>query len=248
MDVPGSGPVLTSSVQVATDGLNYGEDGKQAGFIDLGGVVLNDQGKQTADFKTRLSVTPLASNLVSDNTRGVIYNHRLPLAPGLYQVRVAARDERGGQVGSALQWIEIPDLAKHQLALSSLLLGGTLVGDAKKEKPAESPQVQFSVDRRFAHTSRFNFLLFIYNAVQPKAGAVSGLTAQVQVLSGDGRVVVNTPARPVSVNGVADLLRIPYAGSFPLQSLTPGHYLLRVSVNDSTAHATATQQAAFTVE
>ncbi|HEY0385365.1 MAG TPA: VWA domain-containing protein, partial [Pyrinomonadaceae bacterium] len=59
VDVPGSGPVLTSSVQVATDGLNYGEDGKQTGFIDLGGVVLNDQGKQAADFKTRLSVAPL---------------------------------------------------------------------------------------------------------------------------------------------------------------------------------------------
>ncbi|HEY0386701.1 MAG TPA: hypothetical protein VGC64_11845, partial [Pyrinomonadaceae bacterium] len=164
------------------------------------------------------------------------------------QVRVAARDERGGQVGSALQWIEIPDLAKHQLTLSSLLLGGTLVGDAKKEKPEQSPQVQFSVDRRFAHTSRFSFLLFIYNALQPKAGAASGLTAQVQVLSSDGRVVVDAPARPVQTAGATDFMRIPYAGSFPLQALTPGHYLLRISISDSAAHATATQQAAFIVE
>jgi VWFA-related protein len=250
VDVPGSGPVLTSSVQVATDTLNYGEDGKQAGFIDLGGVVLNDQGKQAADFKTRLSVTPLASSSVSDNRRGVIYNHRLPLMPGLYQIRVAARDGRGGQTGSASQWIEIPDLAKHQLALSSLLLGGTLVGDAGKEKPEQLPQVQFSVDRRFAHTSRLSFLLFIYNAVQPKAGvaATSGLTTQVQVLSSDGRVVVDTQSRPLPTKGVEDTARIPYAGSFPLQALRPGHYLLRVSINDATNKSSATEQAAFTVE
>ncbi|MFL6258062.1 MAG: hypothetical protein ACJ74T_23880 [Pyrinomonadaceae bacterium] len=35
----------------------------------------------------------------------------VPLKPGIYQVRVAARDERSGVLGSASQWVVIPDLS-----------------------------------------------------------------------------------------------------------------------------------------
>jgi VWFA-related protein len=240
VDVPGSGAVLTSSVQVATDSLNYGEDGKQTGLVDLAGVVFNDQGKQVADFKTRLNVSPLPS----ESGQGVIYNYRSPLAPGLYQVRVAARDGRGGQTGSASQWIEIPDLSKRQLTLSSLLLGGKSVAGAKGEKAQDAPQIQFSVDRRFPRSSRLDFMLFIYNATKEAAG----LTAQVQVLGSDGRIIVDTHGRSLTMKGVEDLARIPYSGSFPLQALAPGHYVLRVTVTGEGGKASATQLAEFTVE
>ncbi len=249
VDVPGSGTVLTSSVQVATDTLNYGEDGKQAGAVDVAGLVINEQGKQVADFKTRLNVTPLASSAASHGARGVIYNHRTPLAPGLYLIKVAARDGRGGQVGSASQWIEIPDLMKRQLTLSSLLLGGVVVNSAGEGKNAQSPQIQFSVDRRFERSARLNFMLFIYNAAQAKGGrAATGLTAQVQVLSNTGRAIVDTHALPLTLNATEDLMRIPYSGSFPLQALAPGRYLLRINITDSATKSSATQQAAFIVE
>jgi VWFA-related protein len=250
VDVPGSGTVLTSSVQVATDTLNYGEDGKQAGAVDVAGLVINEQGKQVADFKTRLNVTPLAASAASHGARGVIYNHRTPLAPGLYLIKVAARDGRSGQAGSASQWIEIPDLTKRQLTLSSLLLGGVVVNGAGEEKSAQSPQIQFSVDRRFARSARLNFMLFVYNAAQAQGGggAANGLTVQVQVLSNTGRAIVDTHAKPLTINATEDPTRIPYSGSFPLQALAPGHYLLRINVTDSAAKSSATQQAAFIVE
>lgn len=247
VDVPGSGPVLTSSVQVATDALDYGTDNKQASFVDLGGVVLSDQNKQVADFKTRLNVTPLTSATASDGMRGVIYNHRTPLAPGLYLVKVAARDGRGGQVGSAAQWIEIPDLVKRPLTLSSLMLGGTLVGNEQQGKTGQAPQIQFSVDRRFARGTRLSFMVFIYSAAQKSNGAAA-LSTQVQVFSNTGRVIVDTHAKPLATTGIEDLARIPYSGSFPLQALAPGRYLIRISVTDSNAQTSATQQATFTVE
>ena len=45
------------------------------------------------------------------------------MKPGLYQVRVAATDRKGGPVGSVWDWIEIPDFSAKKLALSSLLVG-----------------------------------------------------------------------------------------------------------------------------
>ena len=127
LDVPGTGAVLTASVQVATDVLGYGDDDKQQAAVDLAGVVLNEQGKQAGSFKTRLTVNPLSEKVAVERP-GVIYTNKVPLKPGLYQVRVAARDDRTGRVGSASRWIEIPDLASKRLTLSNLMLGGQFVG------------------------------------------------------------------------------------------------------------------------
>ncbi|HWS53178.1 MAG TPA: hypothetical protein VN228_03595, partial [Pyrinomonadaceae bacterium] len=239
VDVPGTGPVLTTGVQVSAAGLGYGPDGKQPAAVDLAGVVFNDQGKQAAGFKTRLNVAPPAEGATGGEN--VIYNHRAPLPPGLYQVRVATRDDRTGQVGAAVQWIEIPDLAKKQLALSSLHMGGRAVGGGK----AGEEQVQFSVDHRFARSSKVDFIAFIYNAQRAGAGPPD-LSAQVKVWR-DGRAVVTGPARKLQTDAAADAARIPLNGGITLGQLPAGLYELEVIVTDNLAHASATQRAAFEV-
>ena len=94
LDTPAKGTVLTSSVQAATDYLFYGDDGRETARLTFAGVVLNDQGKPAAGFRTGLKVDPRSSN---DGASTVIYNYPAPLKPGIYQVRVAARDDRLGR-------------------------------------------------------------------------------------------------------------------------------------------------------
>jgi hypothetical protein len=79
--------------------------------------------KPAGSFKTRLTVNPL-SDRVAVERPGVIYTNKVPLKPGLYQVRVAARDDRTGRVGSTARWIEVPDLAQKRLTLSNLMING----------------------------------------------------------------------------------------------------------------------------
>jgi VWFA-related protein len=244
VDVPGAGPVLTSSVQVSTDGLDYGADGRQPAVVDVAGVVLNDQGRQAANFRTRLSVPPPAPEAPGPAGQGVIYNHRAPLAPGLYQVRAAARDTRGGLVGSASGWVEIPDLSKRQLTLSSLHLGGRAAGgDAAQAGGGAAPQVQFSVDHKFPRTSRLDFLVIVYNAARA-AGAPIDLTAQLKIYS-DGRAVV--ASQPGRLAAGDDPARVPFAGSVSLGQLPAGLYEMEVAVTDNAAKATATRRSAFEV-
>jgi VWFA-related protein len=245
VDVPGSGAVLTSSVEVSAEGLDYGADGRQPAAVDVVGVVLSDQGKQVSTFKTRLNVAPAASLAGAAAAQpAVIYNYRTPLAAGLYQVKAAARDSRGGQVGSAAQWIEIPDLSKKQLTLSSIHLGGREVGGGSKEGK-DAPQVQFSVDRRFPRSSRLSFLAFVYNAAGGAAG--TDLAVTVRVLR-DNRALVAAPARRLAPEPGGDPARIPVAGAVSLGQLPPGRYEIEVAVTDNLARTSASERLWFEVE
>jgi VWFA-related protein len=273
LDTPTSGALLTASVQVQTTGLTYGADGKQPATVDVAGVILNDQGKPANSFKTRLNVKPLPTTVVQSDAASVIYNYKATLTPGLYQVRAAARDEKSGLVGSAQQWIEIPDLSSKRLTLSSLLVGGQVIDKAGQKTGAAAgggagaaaagnnapatgnsgaaaadsgPQVQFSVDKHFARTSRLSFWIFIYNAARGSSGQPD-VTAQVQVFRG-AEAIVNTPQRKLSLAGMNDLARIPYGGEFPLSALQPGRYWLQITVADKVANTTATQRSFFDVE
>jgi hypothetical protein len=243
VDVPGTGGVVTSSVEVSTDALDYGADGHTPAAVDVLGAIWNDQGKAAGNFKTRLNVTPIAVSSASGGEQpGVIYNARTPLAPGFYLVKVAARDARGRQMGSASQWVEIPDLSKHQLTLSSLHLGGRAVGG---DKAASAPQVQFSVDRRFARSSKLDFLAFIYNAARP-SNAVD-LSAKVRVTR-EGRAVISSPPIKIAPPAQTDFARIPFTGVISLGQLPPGRYELELEVNDNAAKTSATQRIAFDID
>lgn len=240
VDVPGSGPVLTAATQMSTEGLGYGADGKQPAAIDLAGVVINDQGKQAGSFKTRLNVNPLTTAVKNPS---VVYSHKLPLKPGLYQVRVAARDDKSGSVGSAAQWIEIPELSSKKLTLSTLLLGGHMSNFGQEQK---GEQVQFSVDHRFSRESQMTFFTIIYNAAS--GPGAPKLESQIEILRVGGQRVVASPVMPIPVDSGADPARIPYGAGVGLKTLAPGKYVLKVTVTDRNANASAVNQIIFEVE
>jgi hypothetical protein len=180
----------------------------------------------------------------------VYYTSQVRLSPGLYQVRVAARDAKSGRIGNATQWIEIPDLKTRRLALSSLLVGETKPTEAGGAAGAEKADntAKLNVARRFTRASRLRFLTFIYNAARGASGtAAPDVAIQVQVLR-DDQPVLTTALRKVATDNLPDLARIPYAAEILLDKMPPGGYVLRVTTIDRVAKASATQQLRFTVE
>jgi VWFA-related protein len=237
LDVPSSGTVLTTSVQAFTEVLSYGAQGAEPARLTIEGVVLDDQGKPAASFRTGLKVNPPSEEGGRWRSSNVIYNHPSPLKPGLYQVRVAARDERSQLLGAASEWVVVPDLSTRRLALSSLIVGLEGVGD----RSADGGHVQWSVDKRFARGSRLRFLTFLYNAAAP-----ANLSARVQVLKA-GREVSATPFRKVGTDAQTDPARVPFTAEIDLKDLQPGRYALQVTVEDQAANRTASQRTAFYV-
>ena len=237
LDVPKVGAVLTSSVQIDTRTLDYG--GEKPAAVDVAGVVFNDEGKQVADFKTGLSIAARSQ----DTEQSVIYNNRTPLAPGLYLVKIGARESKSGHTGAAAQWLEIPDLSKKYLTLGSLLLGIKTV--RQSDQPGDV-QIQFSVDHQFERPLQLDFMSFVYNAAQAADGTIN-LATKIEIFDAQGRVIVGTPMRPVSTGGLNDLSRVPLSGSIKQQTSAPGNYLLRITVSDLTTNKTAVEQTVFTI-
>ncbi len=239
LNTPKNEMLLTSSIQISTAGLSYGDDGKQKATVRLAGVILNDKGKIAGSFKNQLNVDSRAGQT---ERGGVIYNEHTPLAPGIYQVRVAARDENSGNVGSAMQWIVIPDLGTRQLRLSSVLLGGKVLENSASQDA--TPQVQFSVDHRFAQSSPLSYWIFVYNAKHDASGTPN-LIVKSEIRH-DGQLVATTPARTIK-NGSPDPDRIPFAEQIPLANLARGRYELVVTITDNIGVTSATQTIDFEV-
>ncbi len=227
LNTPANGLVVTSSIEILGTGA-------QGATIKLAGVALNDKGKIASSFKNQLNIDAPKSG----GSDSIFYNHHTPLAPGIYQFRVAARDEKTGRVGSAIQWIVIPDLTKSQLTLSSVLLGGQVLEDKS------TPHVQLSVDHTFPRMSQLGYWVFVYNAKRDASGKPQ-ITVLTQVLR-NGHSVMSS-LRKVNDAG-PDLERIPFGEELALNTLIPGKYDLKVTVTDGVTGTNTSQLADFTVK
>ena len=250
ISAPDGGAALTASVEVDASALTFEQTEKRRATFDVLGVVLDDNGKTVRGFKQQLSVTGDASGPDARQTDAghVVFSYQVRLPPGLYQVRVAARDTRGGRTGSAMQWVEIPEFKPGQLMLSSLFIGERRAADAADTVKAEelSKGVLLSVGRRFARTSWIRFMTYIYNAA-PGPTSHPDVALQIQVFR-DDQPVFTAPLKAVSTDGLADASRIPYAAEMALASFPAGRYVLQVTAIDRAAKTSATQRTGFIVE
>jgi VWFA-related protein len=280
LNMPQRGSVLATSLKITTSGVGLEPVGAtQAAHIDIAAVILNDQGKVVSSFENRVTINVNSNDPKALPPDSLSYNHLSAIKPGLYQVRVAAREAKQGREGSGFQWIEIPDLASRTLALSTLIVGERRLGseeparvDPSKPGGDKDPfdQVRLNIDHRFARTSRLRFLTFVYNAfgansvvptpespdssggnapMIPTSATVAGpdLAVQVQVFR-DNEPVITDPLHRVSVEGIADLSRVPYAAELTLTGLQPGRYVLQVTVIDRIARTSASQRFTFEVD
>ncbi|HEX8098129.1 MAG TPA: hypothetical protein VF507_08840, partial [Pyrinomonadaceae bacterium] len=234
VNTPGSGMVLNASMQLDGSLLGFGEGGgAQKAAVDVLGAALDDRGKFYT-FKQRLAVD--RETVTTKGERFIVWNQQLPLEPGLYQVRVAVRDGQTGRLGSAMQWIEVPQITPKDFSLSSVF-----VGERKAADEAGAQSVKVNVTRRFAQSSRLRFQTYIYNAGE------GGADVTVQVTRDGGRVLTVQTGRQLAEKG-SDAARIPYSGEFALNQLKPGWYVLQVSAADGATKAGVTRMVNFVVE
>jgi VWFA-related protein len=225
LDTPEKLALVTATIEVGRDALQ-----KQAGELDVVGTVINEQGKSINNFDQGLTITGGGQRLT--------YNHQLQLAPGLYQIRVAARDKKGGRVGSAFEWIAVPNLKDGSFGLSSLF-----VGEMDTDALA-SGKLPINADHRFRSNSRLGFFTYIYNS--QREGVASDVALQIHILR-DNQPVVTKPSIKLDTEGTPDPTRIAFGEDVSLADLPAGKYLLRVTAIDRLSKKTASQVSRFTI-
>ena len=250
VDVADVGMVVSVASQIESDAVEFTpEEGDKAkANVDLLGIVYDSNGKREGFFRELLTVDTSVSALSKSERPDIYHNYQTKLKPGLYQVRVAARDVQSGRVGSAVQWIEIPDLSNRRLALSSLILSERANDDKTNHVTNVGPaNLPVLVDRRFARTSELRYIIFVYNAAPGKTGTFQpDVTLQTQILRGND-VVVTSRARPISTEG-QDPTRLSYAAEISLGTLPAGRYELLVLVQDRIAKSNSSQRVGFEVK
>ena len=239
------GTALEVSMQIDSDVLIFeGPEGKQEAVVDVLGIALDDRGLFST-FKQKVRVPREA--VLSKNQRFVTWSQSLPLPPGLYQVRVATRDSKSGRTGSAIGWIEIPQLAPATFSMSSLFLGERPAAAAPADKLEKGPQsVRVDVDHRFARTSVLRYQTYVYNPARNAGGPDVWIDARI-LREGSQQVMIVAPNRIPS--GVSpDSWRLPYWSEIALNQLPPGSYTLQVSATDKIAGTSSSQRINFSVE
>lgn len=253
-----AGSVINTSVQLTNDRLKFAataSGGKMQAQVEVVCAVLDDKGKSIYSNGRTLTLGGETANGAGEKSRGkLVTNFSVPVpAPGLYQVRTVARDAHSGLIGSAFEWVEVPELKANRLALSSLLITerrraatAQTPASGATTAAAQSPDI-LRVERRFARSSRTLVQLYIYNATRKAANAAPDVELEIKILR-DKNAVMNAPPHRVSLPATGDPARIFYVAEVPLGGMTPGVYLLQVTVTDRAARTTAVRELDFFVE
>jgi hypothetical protein len=144
--------------------------------------------------------------------------------PGAYQIRAAVRDRRTERLGSASDFVEVPELKRGKLALSGIALTG-----------AASDQAASGATRlRYHRGETVGYTLQILNAATDAEG--NGHVEVRAALYSGGRELGTSEPMPVDGKGQADSKRWIAADSFRLgDRLAAGEYTLQVTVMDRAA-------------
>lgn len=229
-------------------------DGRLRTNFDIVAITLNDAGKIMDERPKNFVLTFDQEQYKKFLERGLVTTFSLPIKkPGAYSVRLAVRDVATERVGSANQFIEVPDLKKNNLTLSGMALENVPFDTWVKirslpdaEQAGAGDSMWDTSARRFKAGSVLRFAYQIHNA------KLSGNSANINYnlrLFGGGNMVFESGRKPVVKMSYESPKLISAVGGVRLgESLLPGDYILQVDIIDAMANGrTVTQFVQFEI-
>jgi len=198
------------------------EGGRRASF-ELHGVIFGDNGTVVEHVTRGATLTLNDRDFEHATLNGMALTLDIPVKrPGAYQVRVAARDRSSTKIGSAGQFVEVPDLSKKRLAVSGIVLG---TRDSFSGRDLNEI-IDRPGTRNFDPNSDLHFAFVTYNAP-----STSSLVMEAKLFR-DGKTVFLGTEAPINA-GQTDPNRLLVTGWVRLSpDLEPGNYYLQVVIID----------------
>jgi hypothetical protein len=153
---------------------------------------------------------------------GAVYTLDVPVPKrGGYQIRVAVRDDASQRVGSASQFIQIPELKKARFALESIILqdGGAASRTVDVLKIAPSR-------RQFQQGSEIEYFCAVAKGGDRQA--TTDLSTEIQIMR-EGKEVYSTAAKVVDVPNSGPAI---YGAVRLTDKLAAGEYYLHLIATD----------------
>jgi VWFA-related protein len=249
--------------------------GARQAVIDILATTFDGDGRVVDQHDLRQTIQVSGNDYQRLLRRGLEYVLNVPVKKaGAYQLRVAVRDATSHRIGSASQFIEVPNLGKNRLTMSGIVLKGTdpteekqaaalaaqtssaLAPPAKEADAAnleeEEPAVQPGpAVRRIARGMMLDYGYHIYNAQLDPATRQPQLQTQLRLFR-DGQQIYTSNPTPFDTTGQTDFKRLLAGGRLGIgPQLPPGEYVLQIVVTDPLAknikHRAATQWIDFEI-
>ena len=218
-------------------------DGSKKAVFDVLAVSFGDTGAVVDQIAKTYTLLVKKEGFQKIMNAGFVYNFTFPVKkPGAYQYRVAIRDGVTQKVGSANQFIEVPNLKKNRLTLSGIILENLdaeqwkrLSSNLPETNPDNAPDAMTDTSlRQFKHGTILRYALEVYNAKLDPAQKPK-LSMQLKVFR-DGKSVLDGKTVPLELFDQTDLERIKAAGALNLGTAMPsGEYVMQIIVTDALA-------------
>jgi len=202
----------------------------QQTMLDIVAVNLGEDGKvvdQFSDTQT-LDVNDDAFSGVLKNGLSFVLNVPVKKS-GAYQLRVAVRDVASDRIGSAGQFVQVPDVTKNHLSLSGIVISGlNQSGTATGGDPLLQAVPSL---RRLTHGMVLSYSYTIYNAEVNDTGRPQ-LETQM-LLFREGKQVFSGKLSAFDPGTQTDMKRLRVTGGLRIgPELPAGGYVLQVMVTD----------------
>jgi hypothetical protein len=251
---PVAGSFLDAMLHVDAKDLKFTDqpDGWHKAVIDVEAVTFGDDGQAVESSAKTFTLQYKDGAYRNALRNGIVYDMQQPVKkPGAYQLRIALRDSDTEQLGSANEFIEVPDVSKGKLLLSSLVLHRYLPqSDAANPQAADAPEGQTSGSPAMRVFAPGDDILYGYQILNPQVD--SNQNAQIEASSRvfrDGAEIFTGTPQPMNTDVQTDLKKMVGGGVLKLGGkMQPGDYVLQVVVTDKIAKATATQWSDFEVK
>lgn len=231
------------------------KDGVKKAVIEVLAASFGDNGQVVDQIGKSYTITAAPAVYQKLLENGFVYNFTFPVKKaGGYQYRVAIRDAASGRLGSASQFIDVPDVKKNVLTASSIVLESLTENEYQKmmsttgQLPITNPLSDTAL-RRLKLGTVLRYGYEIYNA-KLDAAKVPQVQTKIRVFR-DRTLVLDGKTQTVNVAGQTDLAHIRVSGALAIgQQMVPGDYILQIIVTDPLAkrkNQIATQYVQFEV-
>ena len=255
---PHLGLLLRSFLYIDAKSLTFQDDGEgwQKVTVEMRGIIFGNNGRPLDEIVLTPTVR-LRQNVYEQALRdGLVLRFDMPVKrPGSYQLRVAARDLVSSRIGSAGQFVTVPD-PNREFAMSGIVLSGAteqkiltisapLFSESATGTKVEAQLNPNPVNRHFKAGTNLVFGFVIYNAY---AGAGPPQLIIDARMFREGKLIDSANGLRVNVAGQKDLTRISTSGVVYLKpDLEPGRYFLQLVTTDATKKTNAMQWVDFEV-
>ena len=197
---------------------------RQETSLEIHGVVFGDNGAAVEQVTHGVALSLKKDEYEQALRDGLRLKFDMPVRrPGAYQVRIAIREGFSYKIGSAGQFVAVPDLGNKQLALSGVVL--QTIAD-----PAANVALSSPARRRYQANSDIYFAFAVYNGSP-------NMTMQTRLFR-DGKSVKSSSETAVDTTNQRDPDRLVITNVLRLPvDLEPGDYYLQVVVTDKAAGA-----------